>query len=446
MQLVEQFEKNLNGLSLFSKSDRLLIAISGGLDSMVLAKLAMLAGYQIKLAHCNFKLRGEESERDEKFVREFASTNKLELFVNSFDTAAYADAEKLSIQEAARKLRYDWFNKLIGEGKADYILTAHHADDNVETVAMNFFRGTGLHGLTGIPAKNGLVRRPLLSIFKEELLAFAETKGLKFIEDSSNESEKYTRNFFRLTILPLIEKVYPAAKENLLANISRFSAVEALHSELVSDKLKNIIVFKGEDQQIPMLHLQRNINNSLLYEWVSPYGFTEAQLSEIHKLYSADSGKFIVSASGEYRLLKHRNWMILGKVAGVATTSVPIEKDQFEVDFSLGKLSLTSLTKAVDFKTLSASEAQIDAGKLEFPLMFRPWRLGDYFYPLGLAKKKKLSRFFIDNKLSLAQKEKIWVLESNGKIVWIVGQRIDDRFKLTPKTKSILKLSVASKA
>jgi tRNA(Ile)-lysidine synthase len=438
--LLNRFKSSVEEGQLFSSKSRLLIAISGGLDSVVLADLVSQLGNPILLAHCNFNLRGEESLRDEKFVQQFATEKGLELIVKNFETNQYAKERSLSIQEAARELRYDWFQKLIDESKADYILTAHHADDNIETVAMNFFRGTGLQGLEGIPAINGVIQRPLLYFFKSELADYAKERGLNFVEDSSNELDKYTRNHFRLNILPLLEKAYPSVKENLLNNITRFKGVNKLYKLSVEQLLKKLVVKVGEEQKIPIAKLKEFKNTSLLFEWVRAFGFQEKQIEQIYSLVDAESGK-CVSATA-FQIFKHRNWLVISPLNKIESSVIIIDEKENQVHFSLGKLSLKLEDKVEILSDKSGAIVSLDAKKISYPLILRRHRPGDYFYPLGMTKKKKVARFLIDNRISKSEKEKIWVLESNKKIIWVLGQRIDNRFKIEPNTKQSLVLQL----
>ena len=440
--LFTRFKSSVEEESLFSSKSRLLIAISGGLDSVVLADLVSQLGNQIILAHCNFNLRGEESLRDEEFVQQFALSKGVELLINKFDTEKYAASKSISIQEAARELRYSWFQKLIEESKADYILTAHHADDNIETVAMNFFRGTGLQGLEGIPQINGAIRRPLLGFFKAELAEYASERGLSFVEDSSNELDKYTRNHFRLNILPLLEKAYPSVKENLLNNISRFKGVNKLYKQSVDQLLKKNVVKVGEEQKIPIAKLKEFAHTSLLFEWVKPFGFQEKQLEQIYSLVDAESGKYVKAITQPYQIFKHRNWLIISPENKIESSVIIIDEKENQVHFSLGKLSLKLEDKVEILSDKSGAIVSLDAKKISYPLILRRHRPGDYFYPLGMTKKKKVARFLIDNRISRSEKEKIWVLESDKKIVWVLGQRIDNRFKIEPNTKQSLVLQL----
>ena len=443
MELFQRFKKYIQQQNLFQQKDQLLIAVSGGVDSVVLCELCKQAELNFTIAHCNFNLRGEESERDERFVKSLGEKYGVELLAQKFDTNIYAEENRLSIQEAARKLRYDWFAQLLKERGFAYTLLAHHADDNMETLLMNFFRGTGLQGLTAIPEvdkKNHLLR-PLLHVRRKEIEAFAKENNLQWVEDSSNSSTKYTRNFFRHEIIPAIKKVYPQVEENLLNNIDRFKKINVLYQSSVEKLKQEVCEQHLNEVRIPIRKLIKYETTSLLYEIIKDYGFGEKQVDEVMKLMEAESGKFI--ANEQYQIIRHRNWLIIAPKVFTANT-VAIEKDQDVVKFSGGQLQMRFLPIEKFNLDKSPSIAQLDAKHLEFPLLLRKWKQGDYFYPLGMHKKKKLSRFFIDQKLSKNQKENIWVIESNKKVIWIVGLRIVDRFKITPSTKEVLQLIISN--
>lgn len=444
---VSLFKKHISDQHLFTAKDKLLLAVSGGVDSVVLCELCKQAGYDFVIAHCNFQLRGAESERDEQFVQQLGEKYGVEVKVKRFDTEQYAAANKLSIQEAARALRYEWFEELAvssGSGVGNLVLlnivTAHHRDDNMETLLMNFFRGTGLHGLTGIPAAYGQIKRPLLSFSKEEILAFAKEQQLDYVEDSSNQSSKYTRNFFRNELIPAISKVYPQVKDNLQDNIDRFKQIEKLYQLSVGAIKKKLLKEKGAEVHIPVKQLMGYHNRALIYEIIKEYGFQEKQVEELVKLAASDSGKYIESPVLQYRIIKHRHWFIISPVQSVASTAIVIEEKDKQVIFEQGILQVETTS---DIKPETSNFiASIDFNKVTFPLLLRKWKTGDYFYPLGMTRKKKISRFFIDQKLSKTAKENAWVIESDQRIIWVVGHRIDERVKILPSTKKSLKLSL----
>jgi tRNA(Ile)-lysidine synthase len=415
-----------------------LAAVSGGIDSVVLCELCRQSGIQFSIAHCNFQLRGEESQGDEQFVRDLATKYGVDVQVKHFDTNAYAEQQKISIQEAARELRYGWFVELRKSMGFSATLLAHHADDNIETLMMNFFRGTGLRGLTGMPEGNldeKFFLRPLLKVRRAEITQFAKDNGLHWGEDSSNASSKYTRNFFRNELLPAIRKVYPQVDDNLLSTIDRLKKTDALYNIALEEIKKKVCQTSGSEIRIPILKLLKYEHTSLIYEIISDYGFGEKQVEEVIKLSAAPSGKFIENDT--HQIIKHRNWFIIAPKTE-RTNTITVDGGTANVSFKPGQLQLKIVGREA-FRLQKKQEiAQLDTRNIEYPLLLRKWRQGDYFYPLGMLKKKKLGRFLIDQRLPKNEKENVWVLESNRKILWIVGMRIDDRFKVTESTKEVL--------
>ncbi|MBN9297190.1 MAG: tRNA lysidine(34) synthetase TilS [Filimonas sp.] len=422
---------------------QLLLAVSGGIDSVAMVDLFAKAGYRFVIAHCNFQLRGAESERDEAFVRSLGDKYGCEVLVQKFDTADYATANKLSIQEAARTLRYNWFKEVLtAQLPNGLIATAHHGDDNIETLLMHFFRGTGIQGLTAIPAynKDAKVIRPLLFAFREEIQAYVNNNSLQWVEDSSNASDKYARNFFRNKLIPAITEIYPQAKDNLLQNIERYKEVATLYVQSIALHKKKLIVNKGQEVHVPVLKLKKAVPlHTIAWEIIKPYNFSAAQTEELVKLLDAANGSYITSAT--HRIILNRNWLIITPLQHEEATNVLIETAQ-RTSFAKGRIDFELIAADKFHLSKDAAIASFDAAKIKFPLLLRKWKQGDYFYPLGMQKKKKLSKFFIDQKLSVIDKENVWVLEMDKKIIWVVGHRIDDRFKVGEDTKEVLNLKV----
>jgi tRNA(Ile)-lysidine synthase len=443
IDLETAFLEKVRAHNLLPPERKLLLAVSGGIDSVVLCELCHCTGFSFQIAHCNFQLRGEESERDEKFVVALGEKYKAEVHIRRFDTNEYAAQNKISVQEAARDLRYTFFDEIIqaqggNNNSPSLLLTAHHADDNAETVLMNFCRGTGLKGLTGIPLSAGYIRRPLLFFSRDQLLHYATEKKLEYVDDSSNLSEKYTRNYFRHTILPALAKAYPAVKTNLLDNIRRFTSIAQLYELSVGHIRNKLCRTKGNEIHIPIKQLLSYNNSALVYEIISPFGFSEKQVSELYKLANSGSGKFILSADGRYRIIHHRHWFIITPIQDHTIETYLIEEDAKDIIAGPRKFVFQKIAGNQLPKTTSGELVCFDIKQLEYPLLLRKWKQGDYFYPLGMKKKKKLARFFIDRKLSTSEKEKIWVLESGQRIIWVVGLRMDERFKVTDATNNML--------
>ena len=458
MDLLTQFKQYIQNENLFQLNERLLLAVSGGVDSVVLCELCKRAGFYFEIAHCNFQLRGDDSTRDEKFAAALAKNYGVAFHLQTFDTVAYAKASKKSVEEAARNLRYEWFYSLLKtnnkssfgieppvadakETTCNYILTAHHADDNIETVLINFFRGTGIAGLRGILPKQNKLIRPLLFARRSQLEDFVQANSLPFVTDHTNLQNDYTRNYFRNKIIPLVSEKFPGTATNIINNIQRFKETEMLYQQAVELHIKKLAEQKGNEIHIPVLKLLKTKPlATVLYEIIKGFGFTAHQTEEAVSLLKSETGKYIQSAT--HRLIKNRNWLIISPVQTIAADNILIEEGDNKIIFKGGSLSIKKILAKDYLMQTDPLLAHVDCALIQFPLLLRKWKTGDYFYPLGMQKKKKLSRFFIDQKLSLTQKENTWVLEMDQKIVWVVGLRIDDRFKITPSTKNILKLVI----
>lgn len=416
---------------------KLLLATSGGLDSMVMAHLFRKLNYEIAIAHCNFQLRGMESFDDQNFVQEYANANTIPLFVTQFDTKAFAEDYKLSTQVAARELRYNWFYELLETENYDYILTAHHADDNLETFLINLSRGTGLEGLTGIPEKNENIIRPLLLFSREEIENYAKENNIHWREDSSNASDKYVRNKIRHHLVPMLKELNP----NFITAFQKTQTYLQEAQEMVEDA--SIMIYQqvakqeGDDIHFDLNQLKKLPNyKSYLYQWLNEFGFSAWE--DIYALVESQSGKQVFSS--EYRLLKDRDSLILSPINFVnVEEQYLIEENEKEVNFPL-KLSFC---KVADISLVSNKTIFVAAEKLQFPLVLRHWNKGDIFHPFGMeGKSKKVSKLFKDEKLSLIEKENAWLLCSNNQIVWVVGIRQDERFRIENKKENILKIQL----
>lgn len=445
MNLAEWFKQHWrqNFYQLSFPKIKLILAISGGIDSSVMANLFFFADVDFAIAHCNFQLRGPESERDEIFVKKLSGKYNKEIFIKKFETKDYAAQKKLSVQEAARELRYSWFTQLQQGEK--FLAVAHTADDNIETSLMFFLRGSGIHGLTGMKEfdKERKLIRPLLFATRAEIALYAKENNLGWVEDSSNSSDKYTRNFLRNTLLPSVKTFFPDVKNNLADNINRFKEVEQLYNYSIQQYKKKLVQNRSNEIHIPVLKLQHvKPLDTIIWEIIKEYNFHPQQIDEVKKLFEADNSSYIQSST--HRIIKNRNWLIIARDKTEESAHILIEENDTEINFKNGRLKITK-PSTTNFKLQTANNiAQLDATHITFPLLLRKWKHGDYFYPLGMHKKKKLSRFFIDQKLSATEKEKVWVLESNKKILWVIGYRIDDRFKLSASSKTILSFTFAT--
>lgn len=433
--MLSKFQKQLSENLPFLKEKKLLLAISGGIDSMVLALLLKQLHYDVSLAHCNFKLRGNESDGDEKFVKDFASENDLKLFTTSFDTESFAKDNKLSIQVAARQLRYIWFHQLLQENSLDYILTAHHLDDNLETFLINFTRGTGLEGLTGIPVQNGKIVRPLLQFSRKEIEKFASENKIEWREDSSNASDKYLRNKLRHDIVPILKSLNPSFLNSFQDTLKHLEQAKSLAEDASVLVYKQVVTEKNGQKFFRLFDLKRLPNyEAYLFQWLQPFGFTAWK--DISNLTEAQSGKFILSDN--YRLLKDRDFLILEPIPKEDLAVYEIDAD---AEISI-PIRLKTETVSQSKITVNSTEIYVDKEKLKFPLTIRKWQEGDYFCPAGIDGKKKVSKYFKDEKMSLSDKENTWLLLSENEIVWIIGKRQDRRFYTENTTTHVLKIAL----
>ena len=435
--MLNQFENHLSHQFPFLEGKKLLLAVSGGLDSMVLVHLFQQLGYEIVVLHCNFQLRGVESFGDQQFIQEYTSQNGIPFSFTQFDTEAFAKDYKLSTQLAARELRYSWFYEQLEIQKGDYILTAHHADDNLETFLINLSRGTGLDGLTGIPAQNDIVIRPLLPFTRQEIEEYATQNKLVWREDSSNASDKYLRNKIRHHLIPVLKELNP----NFMNSFEKTQAYLQESQELVDDA--TIMVYqqvakeKGDDIYFDINQLLKLPNyTSYLYQWLKEFDFTAWE--DIYDLVTNQSGKYVFAP--QFRLIKDRDYLILSPLK-LATDMQEflIESSESKVNFPLNML----FYNVTEISDTSNSAIFVDQDKLQFPLVLRRWNEGDVFQPFGMGgRSKKVSKLFKDEKLSLIEKENVWLLCSESQVVWIVGIRQDERFKIDSKTKKILKIAI----
>lgn len=411
-------------------SGKLILALSGGIDSMVLADMLLQSKADFVLAHCNFHLRGEESNGDEKFVRDYAERKGLTLYVKQFDTLNYAEEHKLSIEMAARELRYAWFEELRQQLNYDYVAVAHHADDQLETFFINLLRGAGIKGLKGMQKVNGRIIRPLLDISREEIHQYAIENGLTWREDHTNAETQFLRNKIRHELLPVIDGISKEGRSAILKSINHLASENELYRELVKEKLSQLATQEALGTSLRGRNDRSNdVGEQLLFEWLRDFGFNSDQVHFIYEaLNNGQPGKSFFSPT--HRVTIERNGLELTPICQQNEVPLALSYQQIEKDpgFTLDP---------------SPEVAQLDYEKLIFPLQIRKWQAGDRFYPLGMKGSKLLSDFFVDQKMTNRQKEECYVLvTADDTIVWVVGRRIDDRFKVTDKTKTILKVQI----
>ena len=435
--MLQKFQKHINANFPFLKDKKILIAISGGVDSVVLTHLFHQLKIEVSLAHCNFQLRKQESDKDENFVIKLGKTLGLNTITTSFNTNQFSEENKLSTQVAARELRYNWFSELIEKDQFDYVLTAHHVDDNLETFLINLTRGTGLEGLTGIPAINGNIIRPLLVFSREEIIDYAKENSIDWREDKSNSETKYLRNKIRHQIVPGLKEINP----NLLESFEKTSGFLQESQEIIEDRINEVKleVISNENNiiKIDIEKLQKLSNvKAYLYQLLKEYGFTEWK--DVYNLLSSQSGKQVLSKT--HRLLKDREFLLLSEsTVSAEVKEFFIEENQLEIQQPIS-LKLEKISKK---ETKNDNCIYVDKDLLKFPLSVRKWENGDYFYPSGMRGKKKLSKYFKDEKLSILDKEKTWLLcNSNNDIIWVVGKRQDNRYIATKTTTNILKITL----
>jgi len=440
--LLEKFTEFNRVKHLANRKKKCLLTVSGGMDSMVMCDLFHRSGFPFAVAHCNFNLRGKESDGDEHLVKTLAKKYKVEVFTKSFATKEYAEEKSISIQLAARELRYAWFEELRKEKQFDLIATAHHLNDNIETIIYNLIKGTGIRGLRGIPLRHEHIIRPMLFASRDEIGAYQKENEIDYREDSSNADDKYTRNKIRHLLIPFMKEINPSLEKTFGDKIELFTELEALYEKQVEKPVKGLFLQRKEDIYIPIVKLKKTKNAAtLLFEYLKDFGFNAEQVEDMLANLDGISGKQFLSDKA--RIIKDRRFFILTQLSQKDFTTQLIQKGDTELQLPGAHLKL-SVVKSEGLK-ISADKnmAFIDLAKLEFPLIVRHWKQGDYFYPFGMKmKKKKLKKFFTDQKIAINEKETIWVIESNQKIVWVAGHRMDERFKVGVNTGEVLKITL----
>ena len=435
--MLQEFLSFIKSKNLFDPSQRILLAVSGGIDSITMADLFAKAKFDFAIAHCNFGLRGEESDADEVFVKKLAVKYKVPFFTTTFQTEAFAESEKLSTQMAARMLRYQWFESLLEKEKFDYLATAHHQNDVLETVLLNLSKGTGIAGLHGIRIKNNNIIRPLWFAEKELIFDYVVENQLIFREDSSNESVKYQRNLLRNEVVPLLKQINPNLDQSIRQTVERVMAAEdVFEKEIIT--LQNHIVRKENGATFIKFSeiIEKPSGDVWLHELLKPFHFNFVQSQEITLALEGEAGKTFLSPT--HTLVKDRTELVITAKDLSDFGTIILEEGIEEIIFGTHTLEIEEFERPEDFDLPTGKNiACLDAEKLQFPLQIRKWKVGDWFCPLGMNGKKNISDLLNDLKIPNNLKEQVYVLTSGGSIVWIIGHRIDNRFKVTPKTEGI---------
>lgn len=437
--MIEAIRSYLRTENLFIPGDKIILAVSGGVDSMVMLDLFQRMEEEFVVAHCNFHLRGAESDGEEAFLSDHCGERGIELYVKHFDTREYATLTGMSVEMAARRLRYDWFSELLDELSFQYVATAHHQDDLIETMLVNLSRGTGIRGLTGIQPKNGRIVRPLLFVNREQILAYAANHHISYKNDSSNDELLYQRNVIRHQIIPLFEEINPAFRKNAVRTASILKETERIYQQKL-DEIRQMVMEQSGINYLFSIEKLKPLQplNSILFELFYPFGFNAQQVNDICSTFDAEAGKTFFSQT--HRIVKDRDKFIVTPRDNDSSSRFYIEESQTEISWPIS-LYIELVPRDAGFRfSKDPLVADLDYDLLQFPLLLKKWETGEYFQPLGMSGFKKISDFFIDEKLSIPEKESVWILYSGKKVVWITGRRIDDRFKITLKTKRVLRI------
>lgn len=419
--LVKKVKEFIEKEDLFSKQDKILVALSGGADSVALTRILITLGYHCEVAHCNFELRGEESDRDEDFVHNFCRSLNIKCHSIHFETRRYAAQQSISIEMAARELRYNWFSKICEESDCQVVAVAHHKDDSVETMLLNLIRGTGINGLLGIRPKNGNVVRPLLCASRQEVVEYLHRMNQTYVTDSTNLEDEYTRNKIRLNLLPLMEEINPSVKDGLVKTASYLNDISKVYQQAIKESIDRIFITPEKEISIEKL-MNEPAPQALLFEVLSPLGFNSTQVEEVYGSLNGQPGKRFISS--QWQVVKDRDLLLIEKVKTANDKpQIIFEEVLLTKDFVIPK---------------DKNTACFDANKFKGVISIRKWEKGDYFIPFGMKGKKLVSDFMTDSKFSLLKKEQQWVLSCNDQIAWLIGERTDNRFRIDDSTQKVI--------
>ncbi|HCC71482.1 MAG TPA: tRNA lysidine(34) synthetase TilS [Bacteroidales bacterium] len=436
--MTEQFEKYRKENRIFTHKNSILVAVSGGIDSIVMLDLFKRGEYNIAVAHCNFQLRGDESDGDEKFVENICKREDIKLFKTKFKTAEYASKKGISIQMAARDLRFGWLAEIRKSENHDLVAIGHNLNDSVETMLINLTRGTGINGLTGMSPRSGYIIRPILFATRLMIQDYAADNNLQYREDSSNIQTKYTRNKIRHSVIPVLEQINPSVIYSIDETSDFLKSAYIIYKQSIETKIKEIIEYRGDIASVEISELKKlEPVETWIFEIFKHWNFGRQQIGDIIQLIGASTGKQLFSNS--HIVTKDRSKMIISPLADndniVFTFESADELRQYRLikQCEIIKADQLVIKNDPDF-------AYLDADRINYPLIIRKWQEGDYFHPLGMMGKKKVSDLLIDMKIPLPEKENIYILEIEGKIAWVIGLRIDDRFKVTKSTSKVILL------
>lgn len=433
------FESYIHDNQICTANDRILVAVSGGTDSMALLHLFVECGYKVGVAHCNFQMRGDESVDDQEFVRQMAKKYGCKFYTTLFDTVKYAKGAKMGIQEAARSLRYTWFSKIMLSEGYNLLATAHHQDDQIETVFLNIMRGAGFFGLQGMKPKKDHIIRPLLFATKKSIIEFAAAHQIQSREDSSNKKSIYRRNFIRHKIIPKIEQRVPSFKNRMSENIAIWQKSARLLEGILMNEISSHCKAENDLIVLETEAIESSLRDLVVFEWLRPYGYNYTQVMQmISAIDKGHSGRHFYSKMN--RVTVDRKKIILGEKPNVAHSEILIENTDRSVHLPGGIITFKLANGVKDILEENKNIAYLDMQKIRYPLTLRKWNHGDSFQPLGMeGRSQKLKKYFSNQKLNVFEKERQWLLTSENNITWIVGRRLDERFKITPTTKYILR-------